>query len=528
MAEDTEVRELSFYDDKNYLIEQLAGPGFACYNRETKAITELPFVEIHDPRFKLTPLSPMTVDYGVVLLPTTAMEYNNEAELLELIIAHIHKYLDISPEMERFAAYYVLFSWLYDKFNTCPYLRVTGDTGSGKTRFLDSIGRLCYKPILVSGAATSAPIFRLLENWQGTLVIDEADFAKSDTTVDLVKIMNSGFERFRPVVRCNKENPNDIEIHRVFGPKVIASRYKFFDSALESRCLAEQIRPTGRDIPTNLTKAFFAEEAELRNKLLMYRFRNYDNEFSAPAVLENIEPRLRQMVASFLSIISKDPKMVEDFTTFINKYQLELIEDRADSHEGSVTNAVYQQYEKGFPVTPSEISEMVNVGATLKEKLGPKKIGRVLKSLGLTVKLTRRGEKVSRIVQYDEDRLATIFRRYVPGYIPKPVTSVTNVTSIEGRPPLTPAGPTFYPDTRVEVSPLKLVTNVTPLHLLAMMSKWGADVCPIPTATIIQENGGNSQRVWEILTQLSHSGEVSEVEAGLWILSKNNGSGSRG
>jgi len=385
MAEDTEVRELSFYDDKNYLIEQLAGPGFACYNRETKAITELPFVEIHDPRFKLTPLSPMTVDYGVVLLPTTAMEYNNEAELLELIIAHIHKYLDISPEMERFAAYYVLFSWLYDKFNTCPYLRVTGDTGSGKTRFLDSIGRLCYKPILVSGAATSAPIFRLLENWQGTLVIDEADFAKSDTTVDLVKIMNSGFERFRPVVRCNKENPNDIEIHRVFGPKVIASRYKFFDSALESRCLAEKIRPTGRNIPRILQKAFFAEEQELRNKLLMYRFRNYDNEFDTSVQLPHIEPRLQQMVASFLTIISKNEKMVADFTAFISKYQDELIEDRGDSNEGRIANYIYSKYESGASVSPSDIADALNIGSGKFDHLSPVKIGRSIKSLGLSV-----------------------------------------------------------------------------------------------------------------------------------------------
>ena len=513
MADEKEVRELSFYDGDGYLIEQITGPGFACYNRETKEITTLPSVEIRDPRFTMAPLNPEAVDSSVVLLPYGTKEYGSEAELLEEIAQHIHKWLDISPQMERFAAYYVLFSWLYDKFHTAPYLRVTGDTGSGKTRFLDTIGRICYKPILVSGATTSAPVFRLLERWQGTLVIDEADFAKSDTTVDLVKIMNSGFERFRPVVRCNKENPNDIEIHRVFGPKVIASRYKFFDSALESRCLAEKIRPTGRNIPRNLPKAFFKEEEELRAKLLMYRFRNFDHEYTSDVQIEGIEPRLQQMVASFLAIIAKDEKMVAEFSAFIKEYQKELIEDRADTIEGRIVNYLYNKFECGMSSSPAEIAEALNVGSSKLEHLSHMKVAKSVRSLGLEIKLTREGQKVTRQVMMDKEKIPAIFRRYIAGYIPPCNGCNASNTCIgtEPKPPLQQLS-------NLATCPITPVTSVTSVTLLGMMSKHGADVTPISVATMLQESGENADNLRHNLQILSTNGEVTEVRPGWWML----------
>jgi hypothetical protein len=66
------------------------------------------------------------------------------------IRSFIHRNVDVSPLYEEIASYYVLFSWVYDGFNELPYLRVRGDPGSGKTRFLLTVGSLCYKPIFAS------------------------------------------------------------------------------------------------------------------------------------------------------------------------------------------------------------------------------------------------------------------------------------------------------------------------------------------------------------------------------------------
>jgi len=105
----------------------------------------------------------------------------------------------IHPKL--FADDYVLFSWVYDAFNELPYLRLRGDAGSGKTRFLLIVGSLCYKPIFASGASTVSPLFRILDSMRGTLIVDEGDFRFSDEKAELVKILNNGNGRGFPVLR---------------------------------------------------------------------------------------------------------------------------------------------------------------------------------------------------------------------------------------------------------------------------------------------------------------------------------------
>jgi len=171
----------------------------------------------------------------------------------ELTEGAVLLYVDVSPFFETISAYYILLSWLYDRVNTLPYLRVLGDTGTGKSRFLDTVGRLCYKATIVSGAITPAPIYRLIRKWQGTIIIDEGDFRASDEKNEVVKILNCGFERGRPVVRSQKDHPDSLQILPTFSPKIIASRKRFDDVALESRCLTEIMQETDRDVPYLLT-----------------------------------------------------------------------------------------------------------------------------------------------------------------------------------------------------------------------------------------------------------------------------------
>ena len=135
---------------------------------------------------RLVPYSPENnlIKNNVVLLPSGPEEYGSEAELAAEVQAYIHRYVDLTPQFERIASYYVLFSWLYDAFNELPYLRVRGDYGSGKTRFLLVVGSLCYKPVFTTGASTISPIFHILDAFRGTLIIDEADFRLSDDKAD--------------------------------------------------------------------------------------------------------------------------------------------------------------------------------------------------------------------------------------------------------------------------------------------------------------------------------------------------------
>ncbi|MEN3977195.1 hypothetical protein [Emcibacter sp. SYSU 3D8] len=249
------------------------------------------------------------IRHKVVLLPRQPEPYGTDAELVAAIREHIHGYVDLDPTFEAIAAHYVLLSWVYDAFNELPYLRLRGDYGTGKTRALLIIGSLMYRPFFASGASTVSPIFHTLEQFRGTLVLDEADFRFSDEKSDLVKILNNGTVRGMPVLRTmlNSQREFTPAAFHVFGPKLIASRMTYADVALESRFITEimGLRPMRPDIPINLPDAARTEAAELRDKLLMYRFANRNRVRIDPQLTRpDLEARVNQVLAPLLSLIA--------------------------------------------------------------------------------------------------------------------------------------------------------------------------------------------------------------------------------
>src|SRR5262249_42446338 len=148
-----------------------------------------------------------------------------------------------------------------------------------KTRFLLTVGSLCYKPMFASGASSVSPLFRMLHALRGTLIIDEGDFRFSDAKAEIIKILNNGNAKGFPVLRTEEAGKGEYDpvAFHVFGPKLVATRGMFQDRALESRCITEdtggrKLRP---DIPLNLPDEYNAEALELRNKLLLFRFRSF-------------------------------------------------------------------------------------------------------------------------------------------------------------------------------------------------------------------------------------------------------------
>jgi hypothetical protein len=275
-----------------------------------------------------------------VLLPSEPEEYGSEDELLYEIQDFIHRYVDVSPLFEKIASYYVLFSWVYDSFMS--YLR--GDPGSGKTRFLLTVGSLCYKPIFASGASTVSPLFRILDAFRGTLIIDEGDFRLSDERAEIVKILNNGNAKGFPVLRSEVSSKGEFNprAYAVFGPKLMATRGFFEDRALESRCITEEMGQTSlrEDVPINLTQAHKEEALHLRNKLLLFRFRNlHERQASEDLVDRSIEPRLNQIYIPLLSII-EDPRAREDLRELARKYNRELIADRGMDMEAQVLEII--------------------------------------------------------------------------------------------------------------------------------------------------------------------------------------------
>jgi len=366
----------------------------------------------------LVPFSPENnlLSRGVVLFPEEASGYESESALIEEVRGFIHRYVDLSELFEEISTYYVLFTWIYDDFNELAYLRVRGDYGTGKSRFLLTVGSLCYKPIF-AGTATVSPLFRILDSVRGTLVIDEGDFRLSDEKAEIIKILNNGNARGFPVLRSEQDprtkefNPRAFE---VFGPKLIATRGYFEDRALESRTITEELRggPVRADIPLNLPHCFHKEARMLRDKLLVYRFRKLGRTRDLAAVVDRtLEPRLNQVFAPLASTIAASETR-ERLRELARRAGEELSSERSLAVEAQVLEVVKTLRDAGEPLALQTIARRFQAehGAEYQRPITPRWIGFVLRQkLGLS---PRKSHGTFIVPLADDPALARLFDRY--------------------------------------------------------------------------------------------------------------------
>jgi hypothetical protein len=287
------------------------------------------------------------IKHQVVLFPSEAVPYESEERLTAEIRAYIHRYVDVTPLFETIAVHYVLLSWVYEGFNELPYLRLRGDFGSGKTRFLKVVGSICFRPVFASGASSISPLFRILDSFRGTLLIDEGDFRMSDEKAELVKILNNGNARGFPVLRSEQSRTTkefNPVAYSVFGPKLLASRGYFDDRALESRFISEdtgghKLRP---DIPINLPPAYEQEALALRNKLLSFRFQSLHRHRPLDQFIDRmIEPRLAQIFSPLLSMVADESVRLE-LQQLARQYSGEIAADREMDVEAHILEIIQE------------------------------------------------------------------------------------------------------------------------------------------------------------------------------------------
>lgn len=355
---------------------------------------------------------------GVVQFPSEPKEYGDEASLVDSIAEYIHRYVDVSPRFERFASYYALFSWVHDAFNELPYLRLRGDYGSGKTRFLLTVGSVCYKPIFASAASTVSPIFHLLNTFRGTLIVDEGDLRFSDEKAELVKILNNGNVRGVPVLRSERTTSGEFNprAFQVFGPKIVATRGYYDDRALESRFITEE---TGRtrlrgDIPINLPPAYAEHARELRNKLLLYRLRRRPHAKPDERLVDpRIEPRLNQIAVPLLSIIDR-PDVRKELQALLREYNQDLVSARGMDVEGEVLEAIRECAERAtssaIPLKAIAAAFTRRFAGDVQHQITNKWIGTVVRR-NLQLK-TRKSNGVYVIPLSERPKLDHLFERY--------------------------------------------------------------------------------------------------------------------
>lgn len=361
---------------------------FAVYDRISKEVSYHPQLPLANGKY-LRPLQLDVIKEGKLLLPSAAHSYISEEGLIEEIEAFVSTYLDLPhPFYLKLVSHYILLTWVYDKLTVVPYLRALGDYGSGKTRFAQVVGSLSYKPLFLAGATSDAFIFRMIELFKGTLIINELERVNTDLQSQIVNILNNGYEKGLYIGKVEGDKNKVPKTFDVFSPKIITTRVKFKDLALESRILSVPMRPTKRkDIPTLIDSIFWDSARDIRNKLLMYRFNNlFAIEFENKEVkLEKVEPRLRQTLLPIFYVIQNQE--VEDaFVSYALEFQGQIVADRSFEMEAILAEKLVELLEENEKITVKDVADELNKELSDKEQVTSKRAGKIIRGFGFNTK----------------------------------------------------------------------------------------------------------------------------------------------
>ncbi|MCD6421888.1 hypothetical protein J7L13_00880 [bacterium] len=345
---------------------------FICYDPNTGEITRKEKIEYGDKIY--LPIWNDHVEKGLVFLPSWPEEYGSDKELTNEIRNFLDKWHEELDRFEReLDVYYCLMTWIYrDILTVVPYRRKLGRWGKGKTCWGETLGAICYRGFVLAGCDTEAAIRRNFDLWKGTAIIDEADFSNSSLYSIIIKILNIGWSRlFGWYQKADENDPKKVIISDVFGPKLLMTRKPFQDVALESRCQTSIARENVGKIPLFRSKKFFEEALKIRNKLLMWRFRNYHrlkqriNEvLEDPDItkivtgeeLPDIRSRIKQIILPLL-IIVEDEDLKKQIIDFARRFQEELRSiDPDEEFKDRVETALKELLQSAADVDASQAS----------------------------------------------------------------------------------------------------------------------------------------------------------------------------
>ena len=163
------------------------------------------------------------------------------AELLDDIRRTIHRFVVCDEEVLDAVTLWATSTWLIDRAQVAPILVISAaERRCGKTQLLSLVGLLCRRPLSTSNM-TSAVVYRAIEAYGPTLLMDEADtFIRGDKGFQ--SILNSGHTRGMSKVWRVVGKDQDPQAFQTWGAKAIAGIGTFLSETTLDRSIRVELR----------------------------------------------------------------------------------------------------------------------------------------------------------------------------------------------------------------------------------------------------------------------------------------------
>lgn len=166
------------------------------------------------------------------------------AAVFQEVCRFISTYLDFPVKEDALGlistmALFVFLTYCYPAFRAVPYLSFTGPAGSAKTRALEILESLVFRPTLTANHSP-ALLFRSLHAYGGTFLLDEAEKlsnTKDSVANEILSVLHAGYKQGGTAGRLEPVGDTYQPVYfDVYGPKAIAS-ITAPPPTLASRCI---------------------------------------------------------------------------------------------------------------------------------------------------------------------------------------------------------------------------------------------------------------------------------------------------
>jgi hypothetical protein len=221
--------------------------------------------------------------------------------LLSAITRAVHGFIVCDGATAQAAALWIAMTWFMGAVDVAPIATITApEKRCGKSQLLTLIGRLANRPLTASNI-TPAALFRAVELWEPTLLIDEADaFMKENE--ELRGLLNCGHTRDSAYVVRTVGDDHTPKMFNVWGAKAIAGIGHMADTIMDRSVTLELRRKLPNERVNKLRHAAPGLFDDLRAQLARWSEDNADAVRAArpelPAALhdraaDNWEPLLK-------------------------------------------------------------------------------------------------------------------------------------------------------------------------------------------------------------------------------------------
>jgi len=161
--------------------------------------------------------------------------------LIREIMRRVQQHIVLTQDQALTVALWILMAWAHqDAAIHSPILMVTSaEPNSGKTTLLGVIGFLVPRSLWTVGAK-EAGLFRSIERWSPTMIVDEADTLLVNNE-PLRAIINSGWTRGSGVLRCDGRDRTP-RLFPTFCPKAIGMKGRRLPDTTLSRCIIIELQ----------------------------------------------------------------------------------------------------------------------------------------------------------------------------------------------------------------------------------------------------------------------------------------------